>query len=326
MANKFENEGKIRLLCIYKLLYEETDENHMLSTNQIIDALKERHGITSHRITISDDIKILQSQGFDIGKVESTQNKYYMISRPLEQAELKVLTDAVASSKVITKKASKALIERIASLGSPFKNDELIRNICPEDRIKSKNESILYNVDAINEAINGNKKISFKYFSFGPNKRKQLKNNGIPYICSPWSLVWNGDYYYVVCWSDKHNGVGSFRVDRMCSVPVILSEDAVSIPKKFKVSEYIKRNYHMFGGEIRSIELLCDNDVMDSIIDRFGYDVETEIIDEGHFKAYVDTSINNVFFGWVFGFGGKVSIHKPKDVEEEYKSMVRKAL
>ncbi len=321
-----EGTGKLRLLYIYKLLLEETDENHTLSTAQIQKALMDRYGMEAHRITVSDDIQLLQMVGIEIGKIESTQNKYYMISRPLEQAELKVLTDAVASSKVITKKSSKALLERIASLGSPFKKEELIRNICPEDRIKSKNESILYNVDAINEAINEKKKVSFKYFNFGANKRKQLKNDGEPYIFSPWALVWNGDYYYAVGWSDKHGGIGSFRVDRMCSVPEIRREDAVGMPKKFKVSDYIKKNYHMFGGDVKQVELHCDGDVMDSIIDRFGYDVETEIIDDDHFIARVEVAVNNVFFGWIFGFGGKVKIKGPEDVAAEYKKIVKEAL
>lgn len=321
-----EGTGKLRLLYIYKLLLEETDENHTLSTAQIQKALRERWGMEAHRITVGDDIQLLQMVGIEIGKIESTQNKYWMISRPLEQAELKVLTDAVASSKVITKKKSKDLMERLASLGSPYKKAELTSNICPEDRIKAKNENIIYNVDAINDAINEGRKVSFKYFSYGANKRKQVKNSGEPYIFSPWALVWNGDYYYAVGWSDKHGGIGSFRVDRMSSVPEMLQEDAAPMPKKFKVSDYIKNNYHMFGGEVKQVELLCDGGVMDSIIDRFGYDVETEVVDDEHFIARVDVAVNNVFFGWIFGFGGKVRIQGPEDMTEQYQEMVKKAV
>ena len=127
-------------------------------------------------------------------------------------------------------------------------------------------------------------------------------------------------------WSDKHGAIGSFRVDRMCSVPEIRREDAVAMPKKFKVSDYIKKNYHMFGGDVKQVELHCDGDVMDSIIDRFGYDVETEIIDDDHFIARVEVAVNNVFFGWIFGFGGKVKIKGPEDVAAEYKKIVKEAL
>ena len=321
-----EGTGKLRLLYIYKLLQEETDENHMLSTAQIQKVLMERYGMEAHRITVGDDIQLLQMAGVEIGKIESTQNKYWLISRPLEQAELKVLTDAVASSKVITKKRSKELIQSLAKIGSPFKKDELIRNISPEDRIKSKNESILYNVDAINEAINEKQKVSFRYFSYAANKRRQIKNGGIPYVFSPWALVWNGDYYYAVGWSDKHNSIGSFRVDRIYDVPEILSEAAKPTPKWFKLADYIRTNYHMFGGCTQHVELLCDGDVMDSIIDRFGYDVETNLQDDGKFVAHVEVAVNNVFFGWIFGFGGKVQISWPKDVVEDYKMMVKAAL
>jgi len=321
-----EGTGKLRLLYIYKLLLEETDENHTLSTAQLQKALRERWGMEAHRITVGDDIQLLQMMGVEIGKIESTQNKYWMMSRPLEHAELKVLTDAVASSKVITKKKSKELMERLASLGSPYKKDELVRNISPEERIKAKNESILYNVDAINDAINEGRKVSFKYFRYGANKRKQLRNGGDPYIFSPWALVWNGDYYYAVGWSDKHGGIGSFRVDRMSSVPEMLSEAAEPMPKKFRVSDYIRSNYHMSGGGARQVDLLCAEDTMDTIIDRFGYDVDTELQDDGSFIAHVEVAVNNVFFGWIFGFGGKVKIAGPEDVTDQYQAMVKRAV
>ena len=321
-----EGTGKLRLLYIYKLLLEETDENHMLSTEQIRAALKERWNMDAHRITVSDDIQLLQMVGVEIGKYESTQNKYWMISRPLEQAELKILTDAVASSKVITKKKSQELMNRIASLGSPYKRDELVRNICPEDRVKGKNEASIYNVDIINEAINLKRKIAFRYFRYDANKRKTLKNNGEAYTFSPYSLVWNGDYYYVVGWSDKHGGIGSFRVDRIDKTAEMLDVPAEPIPKGFRVSKYIKENYHMFSGPVQEVDLLCDGDVMDAIIDRFGYDVKTELQDDGRFIAHVSVGVSSVFYGWVFGFGGKVKIAAPEDVAEGYRRMVQEAL
>ncbi len=321
-----EGTGKLRLLYIYRLLVEESDENHTLSTEQIRARLMERYGMEAHRVTVGDDIKLLQTAGVEIGKIESTQNKYWLISRPLEQAEIKILIDAVASSKVITKKRSRELIQSLAKAGSPFRQDELVRNIFPEDRIKSGNESILYNVDAVNRAINAKKKISFKYFGFAANKRRRARNDGQPYFFSPWALVWNGDYYYMVGWSDKHQGIGSFRIDRIYPVPEVLEERYVQPPKGFKVSAYIKSNYHMFGGSVRRVELLCDGDVMDSIIDRFGYDVETRLLDDGRFTASADVAVNSVFYGWVFGFGGKVRIVSPAEAADGYREMVKKAL
>lgn len=321
-----EGTGKLRLLYIYKLLLESTDENHMLSTEQIRIALKEFWNMDAHRNTVSDDIQLLQMAGVEIGKYESTQNKYWMISRPLEQAELKILIDAVASSKVITKKKSRDLMDRLSSLGSPFKREELIRNICPEDRVKGKNETSIYNVDIINEAINQKHKIAFRYFSYDANKHKSLKNGGDAYIFSPYSLVWNGDYYYMVGWSDKHNGIGSFRVDRIDRTADILTIPAEPIPRGFRVSKYIKENYHMFSGPVQAVDLFCDGDVMDSIIDRFGYDVRTELQGDGRFIAHISIGISSVFYGWVFGFGGKVKIAGPTDVAEGYREMVRKAL
>ena len=320
------NENKQRLLKIYKLLMDRTDENHTLSTVQLIKLLEDEYGMQTHRVTIAKDIKILQDSGIDIGVIESTQNKYYIAGRQFETPEVKMLIDAVASSKVITAKKSKELIKKLSLLTSPMKARELKRNIAPDDRIKAKNENILYVVDAINDAINERRKVSFKYFCYDANKKKRIKNDGNPYVFSPYELIWNGDYYYAVGWSEKHDGIGAFRVDRISSVPVLLEDKIVPVPERFNAAEYIKINYHMFGGgEAQIVELLCDNSVMDAIIDRFGIDVETIPSEDGKFKATVLVAVNNVFFGWIFGFDGAVRIIRPDDVLEQYQDMVKRA-
>lgn len=320
------SENKLRLLKIYKLLMDRTDENHTLSTVQIIKLLEDEYGMQTHRVTIAKDIKILQDCGVDVCVIESTQNKYYIAERQFETPEVKMLIDAVASSKVITAKKSKDLIKKLATLTSPMKARELKRNIAPDDRIKAKNENILYIVDAINEAINERRKVSFKYFCYDADKKKRIKNDGNPYFLSPYALIWNGDYYYVVGWSDKHEGIGAFRVDRISTVPIMLEDKIIPMPEGFNAADYIKTNYHMFGGgEVQTVELLCNNCVMDAIIDRFGLDVETKLADKGTFIATVQVAINNVFFGWIFGFDGSVSIIGPDDVLEQYRDMVKRA-
>ena len=320
------NEGKYRLLYLYKILQERTDSDHKLSTVQLDKILQDEYGISSHRTTIYEDIKILQELGFPIAKTDSTQNKYYISQRTFAGAELKLLIDAVASSKLITERKSSALIKKLSEQAGPYISKDLKRNICPAERIKARNESILDIIDAINTAINKKQKISFTYFKYDQNKRKFLKNGGAPYIFSPYDLVWNGDYYYVVGWSDKHEGIGCFRVDRIASVPELLEIKAVPAPKRFKAANFIKTNYHMFGGgEVKTVELRCDGSVMDAFIDRFGFDVKTEALGDGTFKATVRTSVNNVFYGWIFGFDGKVEIEGPEDVKERYWGMVERA-
>ena len=320
-----DNNAKLRPLYLAKILYELTDEEHCLSTNQLIDILQEKYGITSYRTTIASDIELLKQYGMDIQIVKSQSIMYNLVSREFDLPELKLLIDAVASSKFITEKKSRELVGKLSKLASNIQADELKRNVMPEGRIKSGNENIYYIVDTVNTAINNKKQISFQYFSFNVRKQKKAKHNGEMYIFSPYYLIWNGDYYYTVGYSEKHNGIGSFRLDRIIKTPTILEKEAIKIPTDFNINKYINTSFRMYNSKTESVELICDNSVMDAIIDRFGEDVQTYANDMQTFRAMVDVSVNHVFFGWVFGFSGKVKIKSPKEVKNQYYIMLEAA-
>ena len=320
-----DNNAKLRPLYLAKILYELTDEEHCLSTNQLIDILQEKYGITSYRTTIASDIELLKQYGMDIKSVKSQSIMYNLVSREFDLPELKLLIDAVASSKFITEKKSKELVGKLSKLASNIQADELKRNVMPEGRIKSGNENIYYIVDTVNTAINNKKQISFQYFSFNVRKQKKAKHNGEMYIFSPYYLIWNGDYYYAVGYSEKHNGIGSFRLDRIIKTPTILEKEAIKMPTDFKINKYINTSFRMYNSKTESVELICDNSVLDAIIDRFGEDVQTYANDMQTFRAMVDVSVNHVFFGWVFGFAGKVKIKSPKEVKDQYYIMLEAA-
>ena len=233
-----------------------------------------------------------------------------------------MLVDAVASFKFITKKKSDELIEKIVTLGTPTSVPSLKRNLWPEGRIRQENERIYFNIEAVNQAINEGKKISFQYFQYDVRKEQKLKHDGAPYKFSPYSLVWNGDYYYMVGFSEKHNGIGNFRIDRIAKTPNILDEEAVPMPEDFDIAEYTNGMLRMYNSERCDVELICDNGVMDAIIDKFGTEAKTYAYDMSSFKLEVNVAVNHVFFGWVFGFGGKVRIKSPENVKEQYKQMI----
>lgn len=188
-----DNNAKLRPLYLAKFLYEMTDEDHALSTNQLIKLLKEKYNIDSYRTTIASDIELLKKYELDIQSTKSQSIMYNMISREFDLPELKLLIDAVAFSKFITDKKSKELIAKLSNLASNSQADELKRNIIPEGRIKSDNENIYYIVDAVNTAINNKKQISFRYFCYNVRKQKTAKHNGEIYVFSPYYLIWNGD-------------------------------------------------------------------------------------------------------------------------------------
>ena len=319
------NITKLRPMFVLKILYEHSDENHCLSIAHILEYLKNEYGIESYRKTIKEDIDLLMEAGYDIEFIKSSQNQYHIVSRDFDVAEIKVLIDAVVSSKFINKSKSQDLAEKLSKLAGPFASKELTRNIDVERRVKGENRQLLLIVDTINTAINEKKKISFKYFSYNVRKEKKEKHSGEVYTVSPYRLVWNGDYYYVVGYSEKHDGIGSFRVDRISKTPNILEEKAVPAPRSFDINRFLNSMFRMYNGEIKEVELICDNSVMDAIIDRFGEDVKVYANDMESFRIVVKTAISHVFFSWVFGFGGKVKIKTPDDVKQEYACMVSQA-
>lgn len=321
-----DNDAKLRPLYLAKVLYERTDEDHFLTTAQLIHILEDEYEIKSHRQTIKSDIELLRKFGLEIEEVKSTQNRYNLFGRRFDTPELKLLIDAIESAKFITAGKSKELVEKISSLTSNYVAESLKRNVACENRIKPSNERIYLIIDTINEAINENRQISFQYFGYTARKEKRLKRNGESYTVTPLHLIWNGDYYYMVGLYEAEQPLVNFRVDRIAKCPTILDKAGVPAPDGFDVDKYINTTFHMFNSEHEEVELICDNDVMDSIIDRFGEDVTTYVRDASSFRAVVNIAVNHVFYSWIFGFGGKVKIKSPAHVKEEYAEMLRDAI
>ncbi len=320
-----DKSAKLRPLYIAKIIFENTDEEQCLSTTEIIKILQDEYGIEGYRTTVASDIELLVDFGMDIEMIKSSSNMYHLVSREFDLPELKLLIDAVESSKFITEKKSEELVAKLEKLTSHAQAESIKRYLVPEGRIKPGNEHIYYIVDAINDAIKAGKKISFKYFQYDKNKEKVAKNNGEIYKFSPYYLVWNGDYYYVVGYSDKHKEIGSFRVDRIIKRPKVLTANAIPASESFDLSEYINTSFRMYNSKHQRVELVCDNSVMDAIIDKFGEDVQTRENNAKSFVVEADIAVSHVFYSWVFGFGGKVSIKSPIEVKEEYAKMIAAA-
>ena len=317
------NIMKRRLLLVQKLLYENTDEQHPLTTFEILEYLQDK-GIVTNRKTLKGDIDLMVESGMDIITVQSKPNRYFWGAREFEQAELKLLVDAVSSSRFITQRKSRIIAKKIMSLSSINGREELKRNIYAAGRIKADNESFLYIVDAVNEAITRKRKISFQYTDYTPEKKKILKNDGEVYILSPYALFWNDDYYYVVGYSDKHKNVSSFRVDRICNIRMS-DEKSVREPDDFSLERYSRQIFEMYDGDTVRVKLECRNELMRYVIDRFGEDVATEIATEKTFYAYPEVALSPNFYSWLFTFAGEIRIIAPERAKEEYLNKVRAA-
>lgn len=321
-----DNDAKLRPLYLGKILYERTDEDHCLTTNELIQILSEEYGINAHRQTIVTEIQLLRDFGMDIDCIKSRQNKYHLVSREFDLAELKLIIDAVDACKFISGKESKKLSAKLAAFAGNNRAGELKRNGSAEGRVRTTNEKTCLIIDAVNSAINEKKKIEFRYFTYDAKKKKVLKHDGAPYTVSPYELIWDGDRYYILAWSDTHGEMRTFRVDRIPEPPIVLPARAAKKPKGFSGANYVGKNYRMFAGEVREVTLICDNDTMDSMIDRFGEKVNTKPADEEHFLLKAEVADSHVFYAWVFGFGGKVIIKTPKNMKAAYKKMLKEAM
>lgn len=318
-------DGKLRPLYLLKILQDRTDEEHFLTTAQLCRILEDEYGIKSFRTTIKSDVEVLQKAGLSVQCTRSTQNLYNYIEREFDVPELKILIDAVLSSKFITKTKSDQLVAKLMELAGMYKAKELKRNLIVDGRIKTENEQVYMIADAINEAINSRKKIRFQKAEYNENKERVLHNNGEIYYFSPYSLVWDGDFYYVVGYSDKYQSIGSHRVDRIYKRPQIMEEDAIPPADDFDINAYVNTMFRMNNADRYEVELQVDNQLMDAIVDKFGTGVTTYEYDHNSFCMIADVSVGTAFYNWIFGFQGKVRIKGPESVRIAYEERVREA-
>lgn len=315
-----KSDSKSRILHIYRILVEETDSEHQITIQQIIDRLDEV-GIPAYRKTVQADIEFLKEFGLDVICIRSSQNKYYINSNVFTLSELKLLVDAVEASHFITQAKSAELIGKLSDLTSGHNADKLSRHIFLSKRMKSDNEEIYDMVDKIHDAINSKHQITFFYYEYDNMKNRVFRNNGNRYQFSPYGMTWEDNKYYVVGYSVKHKKIISYRVDRMTDV-MVTDNLCVPQPDGFSVADYVSRVFRMYGDEpVVAVTLKCKNRVMKSIVDRFGYDVQTAPLNDEYFTAVVEVSASQTFFGWVFQFGGDIQIIKPANIKRAFADM-----
>ena len=312
--------GKTRLLYLLKFLYEQTDEDHAVTTKEIENYFSE-FGAVVDRKTVSSDIALLQKFGLDIVVAREAQNCYSVGERLFELPELKLLIDAVEASKFITAKKSAELVTKLGNLTSRYHSEDLIRHLYIADRVKPENEKIYYTVDGIHTAVNQKKQISFRYFEYNADRKKVYKNEGQRYLFSPYGLMWNEDHYYAVGYSEKHEKIVTFRVDRIVELK-IMGEAAVPQPDDFNLPDFAREVFDMYDGTPETVTLYCKNEMMKVILDRFGETVETSPLDEQHFQAEAEVSVSRTFFAGVFQFCGDIELVGPQHVVEQYQSML----
>ncbi len=322
-----ENNTKLRILYLYQYLLQHTDPDHPESTVELMKMLKEQHDMKVSRNTISDDLTVLTNCDLQIEVIHSTQNKYYYDGLAFEEAEMKILIDAVSSSKFITERKSEQLINKLLTLVPPHSAMKLRRHVYVSDRVKTDNERGYFIVDAINDAIEARRKISFLYTDYDMEKKLFTTNNGQPYTVSPYTLIWDGDYYYLRGYCDERDAMRTFRLDRLLEAPKLLMDAALPKPDNYSIANYSRSVFRMYDAEEPTkVTLLCKSSMMKILIDNFGVDVDTTPVGEDHFEAKVSVCTSPTFYSWVFGFNGSIKITAPESVINNYGNMLRVAL
>lgn len=322
-----KSNQKLKLMYLAKILNEKTDDEHGLSIREIIAEL-DKVGITAERKSIYDDFMYLRDFGIDVEKDgEGSNTVYYIAEREFELPELKILVDSVQTSKFISKAKSEKLIKKLEGLTSEYQAKELNRQVYVQNRVKSQNELALHTIDGLHNAINQNKKVSFKYFDWNEKKEKSYRHNGKVYKVSPWSLIESEDKYYLISYDSETMGEKTFRVDKMDKLTILQElREGMETFKNVDSAQYETRSFGMFSGNLEKVTLRVKKDVIPFIIDRFGLDVFIIPKDEEYVDVVVNVFVSPVFLTWVLNFGKKVKIISPNSAKEKLMEILKEGI
>lgn len=318
---------KLKLTHLTDIMLRETDDEHGLSIKQIEAKLLARD-VTSNRKTLYKDFAILESLGNEIiGEAKGRDYLYHVGKRQFEIAELKLLVDAIQASKFITEKKSRELIKKIAGFTSKYEARKLQRQVYVHGRIKTMNESIYYNVDAIHNAITLNKQISFNYCEWNTKKKLVPRNDGALYQISPWALSWDDENYYLIAYDTSpkpgQDNIKHYRVDKMTNIDVIDERrEGRDSFEHFDMAAYATMNFGMYGGKKELVKITFPDNKVGIFIDRFGKDMAIYSNENGTSSINVNVAISNQFFGWIFGLGPEVVINGPSYVRKQMKDYI----
>ena len=316
---------KFKLYRLAQIMQEKTDDEHCITMPEIKAALAE-YDITADRKSIYNDLRDLEVLGIEVeGEQVGNRYHYRVVNRPFELPELKLLVDAIQSSKFITEKKTNALIRKLETLVSKFDAQKLQRQVYVSGRIKTMNESIYYTVDAIHNAISENKKIKFQYYQWNVKKEMELRHDGAYYHISPWGLSWDDENYYLVGYDSSVGKIKHYRVDKMLKIQMS-EEDREGREhfKKLDMADYARKSFGMFGGKEQEVKLFVDNFLAGVIIDRFGKDVMLIPEDKDHFTVKVAVHVSNQFLGWIMSLGDGVKIIGPDEVVEQVQEEIER--
>ena len=317
---------KTKLLHLARMLLRQTDEDHPLTVAQIIQEL-ERQGIKAERKSVYDDLEALRLFGLDVQSRKGKAPGWFVGAREFELPEVKLLMDAVQSSRFITQKKSDILIRKLESLASVHQARQLQRQVYVSGRIKVMNESIYYNVDKLHTAIAGQKAITFKYFDYDIDRKKVFHHEGKRYLVSPYGLIWNSENYYLVAFDHANRDMRHYRVDKMTEIAITgLAREGKEQYPDFQLDQYGQKHFGMYSGREVKVTLRGRRDKAGLVWDRFGQEVILVPDGPDHFTVTLPVVMSPQFFGWLFGLDGGLTLVGPHEAVYAYRQRLLGAL
>lgn len=327
-----EHSRKIKLLKLWELLNQETDEKHPMGTQTIIKKLGEQ-GIEVDRKILYRDIELLNENGYEVLCNRSTSNQYYVMDRSFDTAEVRVLMDAVQAAAFVTEKKTEVLLDKVSNLAGSKRGEVLKDNITKFSTVKSTNENIYYLIDSIIDAIEDGKKIRFNYFDYGLKREKIFRKykkdetKDRYYTVNPVETVFNSDQYYLICYDDFHRNLINYRIDRMENI-IKLDDDINECDwlKGYDISKYKRQQFNMFSGEVKNVTFIADRSLIDVIFDKFGSQVEMSETKDGKIKCTVEVQAGNMFIAWLCSFGKSLKVVSPPTVVTKVKEHLKNTM
>ncbi len=320
-SQKVKLNQKLKLLLVLDLLLRESDEYHPVDIEKILLYLR-NHGVVCERKSVYNDIGILKEFGYDILYTKTPKSGYFVATRDFEEAEIRLLCDAVQAANFISPKKSALLCEKILKLLSTAQAKEIKRQVYVESRPKSTNEELYYTVDKLNRAIRNGKKVSLLYRRRIITEKSAVEYEEKTHILSPYGMIWKDDHYYLVGNNVKYDNIMVLRVDRIRGLEVLETEpirpfSEVSPYKTyFDTADYAKTHFNMFTGTTERVELICRNVLIEAVLDRFGEDIHIVRVNDDKFKLTVDAAVSEGLVSWIMQFGGKMQVSKPKTLKK----------
>lgn len=319
LANKYYVEGySYRYVeSFLKMFYAQ----HPISMSEIKKKLAKR--LSNHepdRKAIYDDFDALEAYGFIVHR-EPNGKRYYLENPDFTYNEVRMIADCVSASKFLSERQARNLIEKLKGLCTVYDSSKLTRQVVVQNRTRTDNDESRDELDKIFQAINERKQISYLYFDYDLRKRRKYRYKDDIKCISPWAVIYDNNFYYLLAYDGKKMRV--YRIDHMEGVEVEEAEaEGLEEFKKIKLSDYTKQTFGMYSGELQSVTMRFPNNMVGTVLDRFGREVTLMKADDRHFRITVPIAVSPQFYGWVFGLKNMVTIESPQSVVDGMKEML----